>query len=120
MNNEIEIKEMASLLKALGEPSRLKIFQYLCSCCESFAVDEEENIRKVTGVTVGEVCCQISGENNITSTMSHHLKELRYAGLITMERSGKNMLCSINTEKVKQLSKFLGNMTSSCCGGKRK
>ncbi len=113
--DETEIKEMANILKALGEPSRLKIFQYLSSCCESFALDEEENIREVTGVTVGDICCKITGENNITSTLSHHLKELRYTGLINMEKRGKNIFCSINIQKVKQLSKFLGNMTSSCC-----
>lgn len=120
MSEEIDIKEMASLLKALGEPSRLKIFHYLSSCCDSFSLDEENNVRPINGVSVGDICCKITGENNITSTMSHHFKELRHAGLITMERSGKNILCSINTEKVQKLSKFLSNMTKSCCGGQTK
>ncbi|MFN8672568.1 MAG: metalloregulator ArsR/SmtB family transcription factor [Candidatus Sericytochromatia bacterium] len=120
MSNELEIKEMAVLLKALGEPSRLKIFEYLASCCDSFALDDENNIRNVCGITVGDICCTITGENNITSTMSHHLKELRYAGLINVERKGKNMLYSINKEKVSQLSKFLSKIISPCCGGIKK
>lgn len=116
MSEEIDIKELATMLKALGEPSRLKIFQFLCSCSSNFSIDEEANVRP-NGVTVGEVCCNLTGENTITSTASHHLKELRYAGLITMERKGKNMLCSINEDKVKKLSKYLSNMITPCCVG---
>ncbi len=118
MKLEIDIKEMATMLKALGEPSRLKIFQYLCSCCDSFAFDEEENIRELNGITVGDVCCRLTGSDFISSTMSHHLKELRIAGLINMERKGKNMLCSINKENVQCLSKYLSEIISLCCGGK--
>lgn len=119
MSEENNIKDMALVFKALGEPSRLKIFKFLCSCCESFSVDEENNVRPVNGVSVGEICCNITGESIISSTMSHHFKELRNAGLINMERSGKNILCSINIQKVSQISKFLSGM-SICCVEKEK
>lgn len=115
----MEIKEISNMFKALGEPSRLKIFQYLCSCCDVFQIEPDNNIREVNGVTVGDVCCNITGENTITSTISHHLKELRNAGLINMERKGKNMLCSVNKEKTELLSKYLNNISSPCCGGKK-
>ena len=44
--------------------------------------------RRVDGVTVGEVCCFVTGEDRITSTLSHHLRELRLAGLVDVERRG--------------------------------
>ncbi len=119
MSQEIDIKELSAMLKALGEPSRLKIFQFLCSCSSNFSIDEEANVRPVNGVTVGDVCCNLTGENTITSTASHHLKELRYAGLITMEKKGKNMLCSINQDNVKKLSNYLSNMINPCCIGSK-
>lgn len=115
MFEDNEIKEIALMLKALGEPSRLKIFQILTNCCSEFSIDEEGNIRGLKGITVGEVCCKLTGENIITSTISHHLKELRTSGLITMEKKGKNMICSINTERVKELSNYISNFIIVNC-----
>ena len=70
------------------------------------------------GPTVGEVCCHVNGIGKITSTMSFHLKELRSAGLITMEKRGKNMICTANREAVDQLKAFLETPEVSvdkCC-----
>lgn len=119
MKKELDLKDLATIFKALGEPSRLKIFQYLCSCCSSFSVDEEANISFFKGVSVSDVCCKVTGENNITSTLSHHLKELRNAGIITMERKGKNILCSINKDLAFQVLQYFEKMTGQCCGGKK-
>jgi ArsR family transcriptional regulator len=115
MFEEKDIKEIALMLKALGEPSRLKIFQILNNCCSEFSIDEEGNVRPLKGITVGEVCCKLTGESIITSTISHHLKELRNSGLINMEKKGKNILCSINTERVQELSKYISNFIITSC-----
>lgn len=115
MFEDTEIKEVALMLKALGEPSRLKIFQILTNCCSEFSIDEEGNVRALKGITVGEVCCKLTGESIITSTISHHLKELRMSGLINMEKKGKNMICSINTEKVEELSKYISKFMITSC-----
>ena len=77
-------------------------------------------MRPVSGPTVGEVCCQVLGTDKIPSSLSFHLKELRQAGLITMERRGKNMICGINREAVARLAAYLGRSislpTGHCCG----
>ncbi len=100
--------EIATQFKALGDPTRLRIFSFLRSCCGPIALDEETGAaRPVKGATVGEVCCTVTGEDRITSTLSHHLRELRLAGLIDVERSGKNMICRINREAVARLAAFL-------------
>jgi DNA-binding transcriptional ArsR family regulator len=58
-------------------------------------------------VTVGEICQFLSGEKKFTSVVSHHLKELRHAGLITVERSGKMKLCRVNHEAAEALCNYL-------------
>ena len=109
----------AAVFKALGDPTRLRIFEFLCSCCCGVAVDDDGAVRPVQGPTVGEVCCRITGAERINSTVSHHIKELRRAGLITVERRGKHMICGVNREAIAALSKYLntqkGDDEDECC-----
>jgi ArsR family transcriptional regulator len=115
--------DRAAMFKALGEPTRLRIFEFLRSCCCPVSVDDSGDIRPASGPTVGEVCCRITGDERITSTISEHLKELRIAGLITVERRGKNMVCGVNEDAVSSLGKYLLDNSSdssnnNCCGDK--
>lgn len=93
--------------RALGDPTRMRIFQFLRSCHFPVAVGEAGEVRPVQGLTVGEICCEVTGVERVTSTISFHLKELRNAGLITMEKRGKNMICSVDRTHTQQLSAFL-------------
>src|SRR5262245_49958694 len=92
----IKVENFASKFKALGDPTRLRIFEFLRICCCPVAVDESGGVSRVDGPTVGEICCHITGIERATSTISFHLKELRNAGLISMERQGKHILCGVN------------------------
>lgn len=106
------------MFKALGDPTRLRIFDFLRCCCGSVAVGAEGEVRPVEGPTVGEVCCQVTGADKITSTISFHLKELRNAGLIVMERRGKNMICSLDRDALRTLANYLSDereKSSDCC-----
>lgn len=106
------------MFKALGDETRLRIFEFLLGCCTSVAVGEQGEVRMVEGPTAGEVCCSVTGAEKITSTVSFHLKELRNAGLITMERRGKNLVCGINNEAVGKLAAYFANAekrSSGCC-----
>ena len=108
----LETSEIATIFKALGDPTRLRIFEFLRGCCNAVAIEENGDVRPVVGMTVGEVCCSISGEEKITSTLSHHIKELRLAGLINMERQGKNILCCINQKALNQLAHYFQSENS--------
>jgi ArsR family transcriptional regulator len=120
-----EQQQKAAMFKALGDPTRLRIFEILCSCSNSTSadtldIDKSGDIRVLRGPTVKEICCQLNGVDHITSTISHHLKELRQAGLITMERSGKHFICSINQVNVDELVMYFINHTQrtdndTCC-----
>lgn len=41
------------------------------------------------------------------STVSHHLKELRNAGLIICEKQGKQVYCRVNAALLKELEAFM-------------
>ena len=47
--------DAAAMFKALGDPTRLHIFEFLRACCCPVAVDESGDVRPVVGPTVGEV-----------------------------------------------------------------
>ena len=112
--------DAAQMFKALGDPTRLQILKFLLECCCPVAVEESGDVRPIIGPTVGEVCCQVTGVDQITSRVSFHLKELRLANLITMERRGKNMICSANQEAVNFLVNYQNqsnntNNSGDCC-----
>lgn len=72
--------------KALADETRQKIMS-IC-CCRQLSVND---IVEQTGVT--------------QPTVSHHLKILRDAGLVRVERRGKEIYYSLNQER----------LASSCC-----
>lgn len=109
----VNAKERAIAFKALGDPTRLRIFEFLRNCCCEVAMEGTGDVRPVSGPTVGDVCCSVTGVGKITSTMSFHLKELRAANLITMEKRGKYMICGINRESVRSLGGYLDGKEDS-------
>ncbi len=118
MNQDVNY---AAIFKALGDPTRLRIFQYLRSCCcGRAAVDEATGdahtlltMAPAEAPSVGEVCCRVMGSEKITSALSVHLKELRTAGLIQMERRGKHILCTVNPEAVALLARYFSQETQN-------
>ena len=99
-NRNKKINEFAEIFKALSNPNRLKIFIRLASCCAPGTVsliDEDHT------AYVGD----LSDELDIgKSTVSHHIKELRRAGLLRSERRGQKIACWVDPEKVKDLARF--------------
>ncbi len=100
-------------LKALSDPTRLHIVEFLArECCGKASVLEDGG---VIGATAGEVCCHVTGAEQITSTVSHHLHELAASGLIEMTRQGKAMVCTVNLNALQNLAGYFGEMAKGEC-----
>ena len=101
MTTEARTQDLAKIFRALGDPSRLAIFQLVRECC-----------REDAGHSAGELrnsVSEIAGQFNLSlSTVSHHLKELRSAGLIKCERQGQHIFCSVNPEVLAEVERFIG------------
>jgi len=88
------IERLAEAFKALSNPYRLSIFLRMISRCPpGTACAYDEEVRQCVG--------DVGKDLGISrSTVSHHVKELRRAGLIRVERCGKNSMCGVDEETV--------------------
>ena len=93
-----DAEELAELFKALSNPHRLKIFINLARCCRPGQACAP-NMRACVG-ELGD------GLELAPSTVSHHLKELRRAGLIHMKRAGQHVECWADPEALARLGDF--------------
>jgi len=86
---------LAEKFRALGDPTRMRIFRLL-------AVQHEDE-----RLCAGEICARLTGAAKINSTISAHLKELRHAGLIRMEKAGRHCYFRANPAGMRDLISFL-------------
>jgi ArsR family transcriptional regulator len=97
-------EKFAEMFKALSNPHRLKIFLRLVSCCQPGTVTSINTSMESEGCAcVGELGQDLG---IVPSTISHHIKELRQAGLIHMERRGQKIECWVDPETVAALKGF--------------
>jgi len=95
-----QLEEFSEIFKALANPNRLRIFLRLASCCEPGTVCCEDDDMQQCAGDVGQDL------GIAPSTVSHHLKELRRAGLIRMERLGKRVRCWTESAVMQNLGDF--------------
>lgn len=103
-------------LRALADPTRLRIVEFLAGCCCGHVALLEDG--SVEGPTAGEVCCHVTGVDKVTSTISHHLQELEDAGLITKSRRGKAISCTLVPSAVLGVAtslRELAEVGTDCC-----
>lgn len=88
-----QVDSFSRIFKALSNPHRLKILMELAHCPqgnETFtaSVEEMENCQQMFARHLGLA----------PSTISHHFKELRMAGLVKVRREGKNLIVQVDRE----------------------
>jgi len=99
-NSEIDDTTLAAMFGALGNPHRLALFQQLSSCC---VPGTRCGLDDAVGMYVGDLG---TGLGIAPSTLSHHLKTLRQAGLVRTERRGKRVECFVEPEVLQALASF--------------
>jgi len=90
--------DVLKALSALAQPVRLKVFRALV-------------VTGQAGLTPGAMAEGLGIPQN---TLSFHLKELTNAGLVTTERSSRNIIYRAMYERMNAL---LGYLTENCCQG---
>lgn len=103
----INLDHFASIFKALSNPHRLQIFNILTGCCEPGTLCSTD---EMMSCCVGDLDSQL---NIASSTLSHHLKELNHAGLIEMQRDGKQIVCSINPATLAEVIDLFSSASSN-------
>lgn len=101
---------LAGVFKALSHPHRLRIFLRLATCCcpghAPVATEEQFNVGAL-------------GEDLelAASTVSHHIKELKQAGVIQVARDGQSIRCWVDPEVIKALAAFIHQAAHGqpCC-----
>ena len=103
-NQNKNIEKFAEIFKALSNPNRLRLFMRLVTCCKPGTVTSISSDTASAGCAcVGELGKDL---NIVASTISHHMKELRQAGLVRMERRGQKIECWIDQEIIANLQGF--------------
>ena len=94
----LETKQVIKALSALAQESRLGIFRLLVCAGPS-------------GMAASKIAEQLGIP---PSSLSFHLKELTYAGLIVPRQEGRFVIYAANFDVMNGL---LGYLTENCCGG---
>ncbi|MGU3340776.1 ArsR/SmtB family transcription factor [Methylobacterium mesophilicum] len=88
----MEVSTAASLLEALGSPTRLRILMELRRAGDAGL--PVEALRERLAI-------------DAKSTLSHHLRQLVQVGLVTQERRSTTLLCRAPTAPVAALMEFM-------------
>ncbi len=94
----MESEDVVKSLAALAQPVRLQVFRALV-------------VAGPGGMTPGTMAEGLAIPAN---TLSFHLKELAHAGLVSQERSSRNIIYRAAYERMNAL---LGYLTENCCRG---
>lgn len=104
--------DIAAIFKALSDPTRLAVFQCIRCCGPTCGYDTESgkccnaegDCECAEGVTA---CCIRCTVPCAPSTLTHHLNELRAAGLITTEREGRVVRCYVQHKTLARIGAFV-------------
>lgn len=92
----MDVEKMTKIFKALSNQNRLELYLKIVEASDTGYCNNNECL-------VSDI---IHFLNIGAPTISHHIKELTNAGLITTEKKGKFLICRANQELAKEISKL--------------
>lgn len=98
--------DITAIFKALADPTRFAVFQCIRCCGPMCSYDTETGscCGDCDGVTACRIRCHVPCA---PSTLTHHLNELRTAGLITTKRRGRVVHCRVRPEALMRVALFV-------------
>lgn len=102
--------DISTIFKALSDPTRMAVFQCIRCCGSTCGYDTESGTccgaegDSSEGVTACRVRCVVPCA---PSTLTHHLNELRAAGLIVTVREGRVVRCRVRPETLARIGAFV-------------
>ena len=103
----LDMKQKIKIFKALGNETRFLIFKNVFTGGYTCSLDKKDPNIKVSSHAT---CVSTIAEHFDFSlpTISKHLKELREADIITMEKKGNKIYIEPNIETIRELSGCFG------------
>jgi ArsR family transcriptional regulator len=95
---------ITKIFRALSNEQRLKLFKMIYDCQVEKLSNKDSTCVKGVDKAFSKACNHLSIAR---STVSHHMKELENAGLISTTRKGQSFTCEINMDAVKAIQQFL-------------
>ena len=92
--------DLAKIFKALSDPNRLDIFRLLRKRCATGCRVAAEGSDNTVSAIAEEFDLALS-------TVSHHIKELKNAGLITCEKQGLWVYCAPDEAVLEKIEAFI-------------
>jgi ArsR family transcriptional regulator, arsenate/arsenite/antimonite-responsive transcriptional repressor len=90
--------DLASVFRALSDPNRLAIYELIREREQASVAELERSISA------------LAREFDLSlSTVSHHIKELRQAGLIRCVKRGQTVYCEADPAALEAIERFAGN-----------
>lgn len=101
----METIDLVKIFKALSNEQRLNLYKLLCEWSGLVnSSDNEELCCEEVDKCFTKACCSLDLSR---STISHHIKELQNAGLITLTRNGQSLICTMNVEALQAIRDFM-------------
>jgi ArsR family transcriptional regulator, arsenate/arsenite/antimonite-responsive transcriptional repressor len=100
-----DVKQLSKAFAALSNPNRLQLFLNLV---------EESRLDLAKGRAHDCFLTKLLDNLSIGApTVSHHVKELENAGLIETARQGKQLICTIRPEALRELGQVFAAAASA-------
>lgn len=95
-NKQVNLESLVDLFKALGDSSRVKIFNKLVSA--------------KSNLCVGMIAYNL---DMTQPAVSQHLKVLKNCGLVTSDRHGSNIHYKVNLEKLNEVNNVMDQLINN-------